>query len=79
MVVKTKKKKSKHTKKYPKWKVKIQTEIDALWAELSILDDISKGTAAKTRTARKVRNKNNVTDENSLLTAKQTLKKKTSS
>ena len=45
-------------------------------AELSILDEISKGTAVKTRKARKVRNRNNVTDEYSLLTAKETLKQK---
>ena len=76
MSVKTKKKKSKHTNKPPKRKVKIQQEIDALRAELSIIDEISKGTAAKTRKARKVRNRNNVTDENSLLTAKETLKQK---
>ena len=76
MGVKTKKKKSKYTNKPPKWKVKIQKEIDALRAELSILDGISKGTAVKTRKARKVRNRNNVTDENSLLTAKETLKQK---
>ena len=74
--VKTKKMKSKHANKPPKWKVKIQREIDALWAELSILDEISKGAAVKTRKARKVRNRNNVTDENSLLTAKETLKQK---
>ena len=74
MVVKTKKKKSKHTNKPPKWKVKIQKEIDALRAELPILDEISKGNAVKTRKARKVKNRNNVTDENSLLTAKETLK-----
>ena len=76
MGVKTKKKKSKYTNKPPKWKVKIQKEIDALRAELSILDGISKGTAVKTRKARKVRNRNNVTDENSLLTAKEMLKQK---
>ena len=76
MGVKTKNKKSKHTNKPPKWKVKIQKEIDALREELSILDEISKGTAGKTRKARKVRNRNNVTDENSLLTAKETLKQK---
>ena len=74
MGVKTKKKKSKHTNKPPKRKVKIQKEIDALLVELSILDEISKGTAVKTKKARKVRNRNNVTDENSLLTAKETLK-----
>ena len=68
MGVKTKKKKIKHTNKPPKWKVKIQKEIDAFLAELSILDDISTGTAVKTRKSRKVRNRNNVTDENSLLT-----------
>ena len=76
MDVKTKKKKSKHADKPSKWKVKIQKEIDALQAELSILDEISKGTAVKTRKARKVRNRYNVTDENSLLTAKETLKQK---
>ena len=76
MGVKTKKKKNKHTNKHPKWKVKIQKEIDALQGELSILDEISKGTAVKTRKARKVRNRHNVTDENSLLTAKETLKQK---
>ena len=43
---------------------------------MSILDEISKGTAVKTRKARKVRNRNNVTDEYSLLTAKETLKQK---
>ena len=75
MGVKTKKKKSKHTNKPPKWKVKIQKEIDALRAKLSILE-ISKGTAVKTRKARKVRNRNNVPDENSLLTTKETLKQK---
>ena len=48
MGIKTKTKKSKHTNKPPKWKVKIQKEIDALRAELSILDEISKGTAVKT-------------------------------
>ena len=74
--IKTKKKKSKHTNKPPKWKVKISKEIYALRAELTILDEISKGTAVKTRKARKVRNRNNVTDENSLLTAKETLKQK---
>ena len=47
MGVKTKNKKSKHTNKSPKWKVKIQMEIDALLAELPILDKISKGTAVK--------------------------------
>ena len=73
MSVKTKKKKSKHTNKPPKWKVKIYKEIDALQA---FLDEISKGTAVKTREARKVRNRNNVTDDNSLLTAKETLKQK---
>ena len=72
--VKTKKKKSKHTNKPPKWKVKIQKKTDALQTELSILDEISKGTAVKTKKARKARNINNVTDENSLLTAKETLK-----
>ena len=76
MGVKTKKKKTKHNNKPPKWKVKIQKENDALRAELSILDEISKGTAVKTRKAKKVRNRNNVTDENSLLTAKETLKQK---
>ena len=76
MGVKSKKKKSKHINKPPKWKVKIQKEIDALRAELSILDEISKGNAVKTRKARKVRNRNNVTEENSLLTAKETLKQK---
>ena len=45
-------------------------------AELSILDEISKGTTVKTRKARKVRNRNHVTDENSLLTAKEMLKQK---
>ena len=63
MGVKTKKKKSKLTNKPPKWKVKIQKEI-------------SKGTDVKPRKARKVRNRNNVTDENSLLTAKETLKQR---
>ena len=43
---------------------------------MSILDEISKETSVKTRKARKVRNRNNVTDENSLLTAKETLKQK---
>ena len=76
MGVKTKKKKSKHTNKPLKWKVKIQKEIDALRAELSKLDEISKGTAVKTVKARKVRNINNVTDENSLLTGKETVKQK---
>ena len=76
MGVKTKKEKSKHTNKPPKWKVKIQKEIDALRAEFSILDEISKGTAVKTRKARKVRNRSNVTGENSLLAAKETLKQK---
>ena len=65
MGVKTKKKKR-----------RIQKEIDDLWAELSILDEISKGTAVKTRKATKVRNRNNVTDEDSLLTTKETLKQK---
>ena len=73
MGVQTKRKKSKHTK------VKIQKKIDVLRAEFSILDEISKGTAVKTRKARKVRNRNNVTDENSLLAAKETLKQKNSS
>ena len=63
MGVKTKKKKSKLTNKPPKWKVKIQKEI-------------SKGTDVKPRKTRKVRNRNNVTDENSLLTAKETLKQR---
>ena len=76
MGVKTKKKKSKHTNKPPKWKVKIQKEIDALRAELSILDEISKGTTVKTRKAIKIRNRNNASDENSVLTAKETLKQK---
>ena len=76
MGVKTKKKKSKHTNKPPRWKVKIQKEIDALRAELSILDEASKGIAVKSRKARKVRNRNNATDDNSLLTAKETLKQK---
>ena len=75
MGVKTKK----HTNKLPKWKVKIQKKIDALRAELPILDEISKGTAVTTRKARKVRNRNNVTDENSLLTAKKNVKTKNSS
>ena len=74
MGVKTIKKKSKYINKPPKWKVKIQKEIHALPAELSILDEISKGIAVKTRKAKKVRNRNNVTDENSLLTAKEMLK-----
>ena len=43
---------------------------------MSVLDEISKGTAVKTRKARKVRNRNNATNENSLLTAKETLKQK---
>ena len=76
MSVKTKKKKSKHTNKPPKWKVKIQKKIGALRIELSIFDEISKGTAVKTRKAIKIRNRNNVTDENSLLTEKETLKQK---
>ena len=50
--------------------------MDALRAELSILDEIWKGTTVKTRKATKVGNRNNVTDENSLLTAKETLKQK---
>ena len=76
MGVKTKKKKSKHTNKPPKWKVKIQKEIDALRAELSILVEISKGTTVKTRKARKVRNRNNVTDENSKEMLKQKIQVK---
>ena len=43
---------------------------------MSILDEISKETAVKTRKTRKVRNRNNVTDDNLLLTAKETLKQK---
>ncbi|XP_063588611.1 uncharacterized protein LOC134765758 [Penaeus indicus] len=73
---KLKKKTKKHVNKAPKWKIRLQKEIDALRAELSILDEISKGTLVKTKKARNVKKRNEVTDEKSLLPAKETIKQK---
>ncbi|XP_042889217.1 uncharacterized protein LOC122264411 [Penaeus japonicus] len=70
--VKVKKKRQYNTNKPPKWKVKLQKEIDSLRAEISILDEMLKGTNVKTRKAKTIMKKNNITDGASLEIAKET-------
>ena len=74
--VKTRKSKKKHINKEPKWKVKLKKEIESLRAEISILDEISKGTIVKSRKSRRVKKKYNIIDKVSLDTAKEVLKQK---
>ncbi|XP_063585358.1 uncharacterized protein LOC134762742 [Penaeus indicus] len=50
---KLKKKTKKHINKAPKWKIRLQKEIDALRAKLSILNEISKGTLVKAQRLRR--------------------------
>ena len=47
--------KPKHHNKPPKWKQKLQKEIESLRAELSILDEISKGTVVKTKKSKRLK------------------------
>ena len=62
--------------KAPKWKRKLQNEIDTLRAEISILDELSRGVSVKTRKARKLKRNLNITDKASLDCAKENLKQK---
>ena len=55
--VKVNRKKNYQVNKPPKWTVKIQKEIDLLWAEISILNEVSKAANLKTRQLRKIRRK----------------------
>ena len=71
--IKIKKSKKRNTHKPPKWKIKIQKEIDSLRAEISILDEIMKGTNVKTRKARNIRKKHNITNIATLATAKESV------
>ena len=62
--------------KPPKWKVKIQKEIDLLRAEMSIFNEVSKGVNLKIRKLRKIKRKYKISDENALLPTKESLKQR---
>ena len=66
--------KPKHHNKPPKWKQKLQKEIEALRAELSILDEISKGTVVKTRKSKRLKQKHKIKDKVTLDSAKEKIK-----
>ena len=75
--VKTRKKsKRSYVNKAPKWKRKLQSEIDSLRAEISILDELSRGVQVKTRKARKLKRELKIVDTPSLDIAKENLKQK---
>ena len=65
---------SKHHNQPPKWKRKLQKEIDSLRAEISILDEISKGTHVKTKKSKILVKKHNIIDTSSLDNAKEKTK-----
>ena len=75
--VKVNMKKNYQVNKPPKWKVKIQKEIDLLRAEISILNEVSKGANLKTRKLRKIKRKYKISDEKALLSTKESLKQRT--
>ena len=56
--------------------MKIQKEIDLLRAEISILSDVSKGANLKTRKLGKIKRKYKISDENALLSTKESLKQR---
>ena len=51
-------------------------EIDFMRAEISILNEISKGVNVKTRMSRNIKKKYKISDENTLLIAKESLKQR---
>ena len=63
--------------KKPKWKEKIEREIENFRGEISILDELSKGVAVKTRKTRKVIRKYKLSPEQTKIPEiKETLKQK---
>ncbi|XP_066930549.1 uncharacterized protein [Clytia hemisphaerica] len=65
-----------HVHKAPRWKRKLQLEIDSLRADISILDELVRGVEVKTRRARKLKRALQIKDETSLLCAKENLMQK---
>lgn len=74
--IKIKTKKKSHINKQPKWKANLQKEIDSLRAEISILDELSKGINVNTRKSRKLKRKFNIVNQQSITTTKENLKQK---
>ena len=68
------KKKVPHSHQPPKWKWKIQKEVEALRVELSILDEISRGVNVRTRKSHRLKKKYNVENKTSLDSAKEKVK-----
>jgi len=54
----------------------MQKEIDFMRAEISILNEISTGVNVKTRLSRNIEKKYKISDENTLLIAKESLKQR---
>ena len=74
--IRMKKKRKSHVNKEPKWKIRIQKEIDSLRAEISIIDEFLRDVDVRTRKSRKIKKKYNIKDKNSLQIAKETLKQR---
>ena len=74
--VKVNRKKNYQVNKPPKWKVKIQKEIDLLRADISFLNEVSKGANLKIRKLRKIKRKYKISDENALLSTTESLKQR---
>ena len=73
--MKTKKKKNPNRQKKPMWKEKIESEIERMWEELSILTELQRGINVKGRACRTLKRRYKINKDSTII-IRETVKQK---
>ena len=73
--MKTKKKKNPNRQKKPMWKEKIESELERMWEELSILTELQRGINVKGRACRTLKRRYKI-NKDSIIIIRETVKQK---